>query len=171
MKQPQCRDPLTNAFPYFRYKPTTNNDIHHGLVTAWTTKALLLLLWRMSSKHYRHVHLTTPIWGAVLPGHGTGTWISEEHPMTLTYRGKKYVQLQGAGFDSSKKALLTYRGIPYAKWSKRITFFSPHLTVGAFLFLYAQRRGSLWQLNRLSRYTDYSDSSWPSANSTEGSCW
>ncbi|WP_157028554.1 MULTISPECIES: DUF4278 domain-containing protein [unclassified Synechococcus] len=35
--------------------------------------------------------------------------------MTLTYRGKKYVQIQGAGFDSSKKALLTYRGIPYAK--------------------------------------------------------
>ena len=35
--------------------------------------------------------------------------------MTLTYRGKQYVQLQGAGFDASKKALLTYRGVSYAK--------------------------------------------------------
>ena len=35
--------------------------------------------------------------------------------MTLTYRGKKYVQMQGAGFDSSKNALLTYRGVLYSK--------------------------------------------------------
>jgi hypothetical protein len=35
--------------------------------------------------------------------------------MTLTYRGKKYLQLQGAGFDATKKAQLTYRGLSYTK--------------------------------------------------------
>ena len=35
--------------------------------------------------------------------------------MTLTYRGKKYVQLQAVGFDRSKKTSLTYRGVSYAK--------------------------------------------------------
>ena len=52
--------------------------------------------------------------------------------MTLTYRGNKYVQLQGAGFDSSKKALLTYRGIPYEKWSPLITTKASYLTVWGF---------------------------------------
>ena len=36
--------------------------------------------------------------------------------MTLTYRGKKYMQLQGAGFDATKKIQLTYRGLSYTKW-------------------------------------------------------
>jgi hypothetical protein len=35
--------------------------------------------------------------------------------MTLTYRGKKYMQLQGAGFDATKKIQLTYRGLSYTK--------------------------------------------------------
>jgi|TARA_B100001059_G_C17337354_1_gene334202 hypothetical protein len=35
--------------------------------------------------------------------------------MTLTYRGKQYVQHKGAGFDATKKAPLTYRGVSYAK--------------------------------------------------------
>ena len=35
--------------------------------------------------------------------------------MTLTYRGQKYVRIQGA--DASKKAGLTYRGVSYANWS------------------------------------------------------
>ncbi|MDA7431547.1 DUF4278 domain-containing protein [Synechococcus sp. AH-601-P06] len=33
--------------------------------------------------------------------------------MTLTYRGQKYVRIQGA--DASKKAGLTYRGVSYAQ--------------------------------------------------------
>ena len=41
--------------------------------------------------------------------------------MTLTYRGKKYVQLQGAGFDATKKAQLTYRGLSYTKWAQGFT--------------------------------------------------
>ena len=32
--------------------------------------------------------------------------------MTLTYRGQKYVRIQGA--EASKKAGLTYRGVSYA---------------------------------------------------------
>ena len=83
-------------------------------------------------QHKLRTTFTSLIWGADSPGHGTGTWISEEPQMTLTYRGKKYVQLQGAGFDSSKKALLTYRGIPYAKWSPLITMKASYLTVGGF---------------------------------------
>ena len=39
-------------------------------------------------------------WGADSPGQGTGTGISKEPQMTLTYRGRQYVQVQGAGFDS-----------------------------------------------------------------------
>ncbi|WP_071813676.1 DUF4278 domain-containing protein [Synechococcus sp. CC9311] len=35
--------------------------------------------------------------------------------MTLTYRGKQYVQHNAAGNDASKKAPLTYRGVSYAK--------------------------------------------------------
>ena len=31
------------------------------------------------------------------PGQGTGTWISEEPQMTLTYRGQKYDQQKVAG--------------------------------------------------------------------------
>jgi len=48
------------------------------------------------------------------PGQGTGTWISEEPQMTLTYRGQKYDQQKVAG--SSNKPALTYRGVSYAKW-------------------------------------------------------
>ena len=55
--------------------------------------------------------------------------------MTLTYRGKQYVRIQGAGFDSSKKALLTYRGIPYAKWGLMISAKDLCLTVGVFLLV------------------------------------
>ena len=55
--------------------------------------------------------------------------------MTLTYRGKQYVRIQGAGFDSSKKALLTYRGIPYAKWGPMISAKDLCLTVGVFLLV------------------------------------
>ena len=51
--------------------------------------------------------------GADKPGHGTGTWISEEPQMTLTYRGQKYDQKKVAG--TSTKSALTYRGISYAK--------------------------------------------------------
>ena len=47
------------------------------------------------------------------PGQGTGTWISEEPQMTLTYRGQKYDQKKVAG--TSTKSALTYRGISYAK--------------------------------------------------------
>ena len=47
------------------------------------------------------------------PGHGTGTWISEEPQMTLTYRGQKYDQQKSAG--ASNKTALTYRGVSYAK--------------------------------------------------------
>lgn len=45
--------------------------------------------------------------------------------MTLTYRGKKYVQLQGAGFDATKKAQLTYRGLSYTKWALGFTSKTP----------------------------------------------
>ena len=47
------------------------------------------------------------------PGQGTGTWISEEPQMTLTYRGQKYDQQKVAG--ASDKPALTYRGVSYAK--------------------------------------------------------
>ena len=47
------------------------------------------------------------------PGQGTGTWISEEPQMTLTYRGQKYDQQKVAG--ASAKPALTYRGVSYAK--------------------------------------------------------
>ena len=47
------------------------------------------------------------------PGQGTGTWISEEPKMTLTYRGQKYDQKKVA--VTSNKPALTYRGISYAK--------------------------------------------------------
>ena len=47
------------------------------------------------------------------PGLGTGTWISEEPQMTLTYRGQKYNQQKVAG--ASDKPALTYRGVSYAK--------------------------------------------------------
>ena len=47
------------------------------------------------------------------PGQGTGTWISEEPQMTLTYRGQKYDQQKVAG--TSDKPALTYRGVSYAK--------------------------------------------------------
>ena len=47
------------------------------------------------------------------PGQGTGTWISEEPQMTLTYRGQKYDQQKVAG--ASEKPALTYRGVSYAK--------------------------------------------------------
>jgi hypothetical protein len=35
--------------------------------------------------------------------------------MTLTYSGKKYLQLQALGFDPSKKTSLTYRGMSHVK--------------------------------------------------------
>ena len=57
---------------------------------------------------------TSHLWGADNPGQGTGTWTSEQLQMTLTYRGQKYVRIQGA--DASKKAALTYRGVSYASW-------------------------------------------------------
>ena len=47
------------------------------------------------------------------PGHGTGTWTSEEPQMTLTYRGQKYDQQKVAG--ASNKPAMTYRGVSYAK--------------------------------------------------------
>ena len=47
------------------------------------------------------------------PGQGTGTWISEEPQMTLTYRGQKYDQQKVVG--ASAKPALTYRGVSYAK--------------------------------------------------------
>ena len=36
------------------------------------------------------------------PGQGTGTWISEEPQMTLTYRGQKYDQQKVAGASARK---------------------------------------------------------------------
>ena len=56
--------------------------------------------------------------------------------MTLTYRGKKYLQHKDAGNDASNKAALTYRGVSYAKWTKKFTLMSFRLTGGAFLFVF-----------------------------------
>ena len=56
--------------------------------------------------------------------------------MTLTYRGKKYLQHKDAGNDASNKAALTYRGVSYAKWTKKFTLMSFRLTAGAFLFVF-----------------------------------
>ena len=46
-------------------------------------------------------------------GQGTGTLISEEPQMTVTYRGQQYNQQKVAG--ASDKPALTYRGVFYAK--------------------------------------------------------
>ena len=58
-----------------------------------------------------NVHLAPA--GRRSPGQGTGTWISEEPQMTLTYRGQKYDKQKVAG--ASDKPALTYRGVSYAK--------------------------------------------------------
>ena len=50
--------------------------------------------------------------------------------MTLTYRGQKYVRIQGA--DASKKAGLTYRGVSYANWSPAEQVEMPRLVRGIF---------------------------------------
>ena len=74
--------------------------------------------------------------GADKPGHGTGTWISEEPQMTLTYRGSSYeigsklplvqpiveLQYRGKSYQARTSAApaqvhatLTFRGASYAK--------------------------------------------------------
>ena len=52
--------------------------------------------------------------------------------MTLTYRGQKYVRIQGA--DASKKAGLTYRGVSYAQWFTARKTDTPQV-IGAFFFV------------------------------------
>ena len=44
------------------------------------------------------------------PGQGTGTWISEEPQMTLTYRGQKYDQKYAAA-SNVQRQVLVYRGL------------------------------------------------------------
>ena len=74
--------------------------------------------------------------GADKPGHGTGTWISEEPQMTLNYRGSSYeigsklplvqpvveLQYRGKAYKARTSAApaqvhatLTFRGVSYAK--------------------------------------------------------
>ena len=50
--------------------------------------------------------------------------------MTLTYRGQKYVRIQGA--EASKKAGLTYRGVSYANWAPADQVETPRLIRGVF---------------------------------------
>ena len=51
--------------------------------------------------------------------------------MTLTYRGQKYMRIQGA--DASKKAGLTYRGVSYAQGFTASKTETPRV-IGAFFF-------------------------------------
>ena len=50
------------------------------------------------------------------PGQGTGTWISEEPQMTLTYRGQTYNKQNVA--EATAKPVLKYRGVSYGRCTR-----------------------------------------------------
>ena len=131
----------------FLYKRATKFLTEWSFVSQRTTRKPTLLLKMRSSNNY--TTFTSHLWGADSPGHGTGTWISEEPQMTLTYRGKKYVQLQGAGFDATKKAQLTYRGLSYTKWAQGFTS-KPRLKRGFFIPVTKRASGAGKPLKRWS---------------------
>ena len=55
--------------------------------------------------------------------------------MTLTYRGKKYVQLQGAGFDATKEGTTDLSRLVIHEVSSRVHVKQPRLEWGFFIAL------------------------------------